>query len=98
MICNGEASSVEEVVRKEAGKVAVVGIAWFGSNADMQGFVDRYHLTFATAVDGDGTLYAFFGVPAQPAWIFVDRAGLPHTHLGPLEPGELTAELDKLAA
>lgn len=51
----------------------------------MQAFVDEFGLEgFPHAVDEDGSLWARFEVPYQPAWIFVDERGRETRHLGPL--------------
>jgi hypothetical protein len=61
-------------------------------------FERRHGVTFASMRDDDGTLFARFGVPGQPAWVFVDRSGKVSTELGSLEEGELTARLGRLAS
>lgn len=72
-----------------AGEVAVVGMAWLGDDASMVDFVERHGLTFPSARDGSGDLFARFGVPAQPAWVFVDAAGTAEVRLGAMEREEL---------
>ena len=79
-----------------SGKLDVYGVAWAGDNASYQAFVDKYHLSFPQAVDGGGELFAHFGVPAQPAWVFVKRDGTSSRHLGALEAAELTRALDAI--
>lgn len=63
----------------------------------MQDFEDRHGLTFPSLRDDDGNLFAHFGVPAQPAWVFVAADGTATTHLGAMEPDELRATLTDLA-
>ena len=74
----------------------MVGVAWAGDTGTYQGFVDKYRLSFPQGVDTQGELFAHFGVPGQPAWVFVGRDGKATTHLGALEPAELTAAFDRL--
>jgi hypothetical protein len=62
----------------------------------MQAFVDRHGLTFPQINDQDGSIFAHFGIPAQPAWIFVDRSGASSGGPGELSPKELDAALSKL--
>lgn len=62
----------------------------------MQDFEDRHGLTFPSLRDDDGSLFAHFGVPAQPAWVFVDVDGTVEVSLGALAEPDLTARLDEL--
>ncbi len=64
----------------------------------MVDFERRHGVTFPSMRDGDGSLFARFGVPGQPAWVFIDRAGKVSTKLGSLEEDQLAARLDQLAA
>lgn len=75
-----------------------MGVAWQGDESSMQGFIDTHGITFPTANDDDGELYARFGIPFQPAWVFVDASGTMDVHLGALEPDELDSVLGELAA
>ena len=52
--------------------------------------------SFPQAIDAAGELYTHFGVPGQPAWVFVDRAGKVTRNLGAMEPEDLTAALDRI--
>jgi len=74
----------------------VVGIAWAGTDAEMQGFVDKHHLTFPSANDDPGEIYRRFQIPQQPAWVFFDASGKMELHLGAMEPDELDAKFDEL--
>jgi peroxiredoxin len=78
------------------GKLDVYGVAWSGDRASYQAFVDKYQLSFPQAIDDAGELFTQFGVPAQPAWVFVTRDGKATRHLGALEPNELTKALNTL--
>jgi peroxiredoxin len=77
--------------------VTVIGIAWSGTAKEMQGFVDAHHITFPTLNDADSSLFAHFGVPAQPAWVFVRADGSAKRVLGAEEPDVLARNLDALA-
>ena len=76
----------------------MVGVAWAGETSTYQAFVDRYRITFPQGIDTQGELFAHFGVPGQPAWVFVGRDGRARTHLGELEPDELSRAFDALLA
>lgn len=41
----------------------------------MAEFVRRHGLTFGSLIDEDGDLFSRFGVPYQPAWVFVATDG-----------------------
>ncbi len=59
----------------------------------MQAFIDRHGLTFQNMNDSTGELFSRFGVPAQPAWVFVSPKGAANTHLGPMEESSLDKAL-----
>lgn len=59
----------------------------------MQDFINRHGITFPTMNDSTGELFSHFGVPAQPAWVFVSPKGNATTQLGPMETPELDAAL-----
>jgi len=79
-----------------ADKVTIVGVAWAGTDDEMQAFVKRHGITFPTIRDDSGDLFARFGVPAQPAWVFVDSAGKGSRVLGAQEKDRLLARLGTL--
>jgi thiol-disulfide isomerase/thioredoxin len=72
--CNIEAPGVSEVSASNP-KVAFVGIAGRSDVGQMQGFVSKYNLNFTNLNDSDGSLWARFGVPWQPAYLFVRPDG-----------------------
>jgi thiol-disulfide isomerase/thioredoxin len=72
--CNQEAPAVSRVAAANP-KVRFVGIAARSDVAAMQGFVSRYNLNFTNLNDSDGTLWARFNVPWQPAYLFVKPDG-----------------------
>lgn len=72
--CNQEAPSVSHVAAANPG-VTFVGVAARSDVAAMQGFVSKYNLGFANLNDADGSIWARFNVPWQPAYLFVKRDG-----------------------
>ncbi|MEI8322352.1 MAG: hypothetical protein WCG49_04480 [Actinomycetes bacterium] len=70
-----EAPSVEEVSKKWAGKVNIVGVAWNGTQGEIDEFISRHGLTFPNVRDGDGEIFASFSVASQPAWVFQNKSG-----------------------
>ena len=70
-----------------------MGVAWFGTDADFQGFIDTYSLTFPTISDDPGDVFSHFEVPAQPALAIVDADGNVRVELGAVESDALDALL-----
>ena len=64
----------------------------------MQGFIDTFSIEFPQAVSEDGSLWARFGVPYQPAWIFVNDDGTAQVVQGAIPEQDLTGILDQLIA
>jgi thiol-disulfide isomerase/thioredoxin len=72
--CNAEAPGVSAVSAANP-KVTFVGIAARSDVGQMQGFVDKYNLRFTNLNDSDGSLWARYGVPWQPAYVFYRADG-----------------------
>ncbi|WP_409365972.1 protein disulfide oxidoreductase [Mycolicibacterium canariasense] len=72
--CNQEAPNVSRVAAANPG-VTFVGVAARSDVAAMQGFVSKYNLGFTNLNDADGSIWARFNVPWQPAYLFVKRDG-----------------------
>ncbi len=51
-------------------KVTFVGIAGRSDVGSMQAFVSKYNMNFTNLNDADGSLWARFNVPWQPAYLF----------------------------
>ncbi len=71
-------------------------MSWQGDQASYESFVKRHKLTFVNAIDPDGAVFARFGVPAQPAWVFLDSTGVAKRSLGVLSDAKLNELLSKL--
>ena len=67
--CNAEAPSVGAVAAANP-KVTFVGVAARSDVGAMQDFVDKYHLDFTNLNDADGSIWARYNVPWQPAYVF----------------------------
>ena len=72
--CNAEAPSVSTVAAANPG-VTFVGVAARSDPGAMQGFVDKYHLGFTNLNDADGSIWARYDVPWQPAYVFYRADG-----------------------
>ena len=72
--CNQEAPSVSAVAAANPA-VTFVGISTRSTVADMQGCVSKYGLNFTNINDTDGSIWAKFNVPWQPAYVFLRPDG-----------------------
>lgn len=72
--CNQEAPSVAAVSAANPA-VTFVGVATRADNAALQNFVSKYGLNFTTINDADGSIWAKFNVPWQPAYVFLKPDG-----------------------
>ena len=55
--------------------VTFVGVAAHSDVGAMQSFVSKYHLNFTNLNDADGSIWARYNVPWQPAWVFYNSDG-----------------------
>ncbi len=67
--CNAEAPSVSSAAAANPA-VTFVGVAARSDVGAMQDFVSKYHLNFTNLNDADGTIWARYNVPWQPAYVF----------------------------
>jgi thiol-disulfide isomerase/thioredoxin len=72
--CNAEAPSVSSVAAANP-KVMFVGVAARSDVAAMQSFVSKYNLNFTNLNDADGSIWARYNVPWQPAYVFYRADG-----------------------
>lgn len=72
--CNAEGPGVSQVSAANP-RVTFVGIAGRSDVGAMEGFVSKYNLNFTNLNDSDGSLWARFSVPWQPAYLFVRSDG-----------------------
>lgn len=87
------------MARRYGEDVQFVGIPGRGEVQAMREFVKQFSLSdFPHVVDGDGSLWRRFGVPYQPAWVFIDDSGETSRHIGPLAESEVVRILEGMAA
>lgn len=79
-------------------KVEVIGVAWAGTESDYAAFIERHGLTFPNISDTDGDVYTRYGVPYQPAWVYLDTDGTSRVRRGSMNQVTALAELEALAA
>jgi len=72
--CNAEAPGVSQVAASNP-KVTFLGIAGRSDVGQMQNFVSKYGLNFTNLNDADGSLWARYNVPWQPAYVFYRADG-----------------------
>ena len=72
--CNAEAPGVADVAAANP-KVTFVGIAARSDVGPMQNFVSKYGLNFTNLNDADGSIWARYNVPWQPAYVFYRADG-----------------------
>lgn len=72
--CNAEAPSVSAVAAANP-KVTFVGVAARADVGQLENFVSKYNLNFTNLNDADGSIWARFNVPWQPAYVFLRPDG-----------------------
>ncbi len=72
--CNAEAPGVSRVAAANPG-VTFVGVAAHSDVGAMANFVSKYNLNFTTLNDADGAIWARYGVPWQPVYVFYRADG-----------------------
>jgi len=72
--CNAEGPSVSSVAAANP-KVTFVGVAARSDVAAMESFVSKYNLNFTNVNDADGSIWARYDVPWQPAYVFYRADG-----------------------
>ena len=77
----------------------IIGVAGRDEMAAMEAFVAEHGLEqVPQAADTDGEIWQALGIPAQPAWMFVDgETGQVERVLGALSTSDLQARIDALA-
>lgn len=64
----------------------------------MTSFIDRHRITFPSIVDREGDVFARYGVPYQPAWVFIARDGSWVAVQGSLDRESLAPYVEELIA
>ena len=72
--CNAEAPNISQVAAANP-DVTFVGVAARSDVSAMQGFVSKYNLNFTNLNDADGSIWARYNVPWQPAYVFYRADG-----------------------
>jgi thiol-disulfide isomerase/thioredoxin len=72
--CNAEAPRLSQVAAANPA-VTFVGVAAHSDVGAMQSFVSKYNLNFTNLNDANGSVWALYNVPWQPAWVFYRADG-----------------------
>jgi thiol-disulfide isomerase/thioredoxin len=72
--CNQEAPSVSAVAAANP-NVTFVGVSTRADVSAMANFASKYNLNFTNLNDADGSIWALFNVPWQPAYVFLRPDG-----------------------
>ena len=72
--CNAEAPGVSQVAAANP-DVTFVGVAARSDVPAMDNFVSKYNLNFTNLNDADGSIWARYNVPWQPAYVFYRADG-----------------------
>ena len=72
--CNAEAPNVAQVAAANP-DVTFVGVAARSDISAMEAFVSKYNLDFTNLNDADGSIWARYNVPWQPAYVFYRADG-----------------------
>jgi len=96
-VCRAEGPDLAALNTEYAGRVQFVGIPGLGAVDEMKGFVsDTGTGGFLHVSDTDGSLWAKFGVPSQPSFVFVDAQGNAQTSVGGMNADELRTKINAL--
>jgi thiol-disulfide isomerase/thioredoxin len=72
--CNAEAPGISQVAAANRA-VTFVGVAAHSDVGAIQDFVSKYNLNFTNLNDTDGSIWARYNVPWQPAYVFYRADG-----------------------
>ena len=75
-----------------------VGVAWYGDDADFQGFVNEFGLTFPQVSDPFGEVFSAYGVASQPAFVVVSPSGEMQVERGRVEADEIDTMIENATA
>jgi cytochrome c biogenesis protein CcmG/thiol:disulfide interchange protein DsbE len=71
--CKDEAPALEELSKKYAGRMVVVGLDSQDNTGDARAFAERYHLTYPLVHASGNALYDRWGLTAFPETFILDR-------------------------
>ena len=100
--CQREMPALQTLLDERGDEVRVIAVtdpAQGQTEDDIRAFVDAYDLSLTVALSSDLALYQRFGVLQIPMTFVIDREGIVRfRHIGEIEPDDIAAYLDRLAA
>ena len=93
--CASEAQSVNDLRTEYGDRLAILGIAGMGNNADMHQFVADLEVQNVNLDDQAGVVWKKFGITQQSTYVLIDRAGAVRT-TGYLDDLQLTQQVKSL--
>lgn len=97
--CQMEMPFIEEIYKKERGRLNVLGINWQEPEIVADEFVRSNGYTFPVALDADGNLHAGWGFNGLPVSIFADARGtVCRVHVGGMTRSMMRAAVDEALA
>jgi thiol-disulfide isomerase/thioredoxin len=98
--CNAEAPNVSAVAAANP-KVTFVGVSTRADVGAMANFAAKYNLNFTNLNDADGSIWALFNVPWQPAYVFLRPDGsstFVNNPMGAMSQQELSGRVQALTS
>jgi thiol-disulfide isomerase/thioredoxin len=96
-VCRSDAPGLASLEAKLGEQINFIGVAAQGSASEMVAFTAETGVTgFPHLADLDSSIWAHFGVPYQPAYVFVAASGEATLSVGSRSVSELEAELLEL--
>lgn len=98
-VCRAESPDVAKVAAEFDGRITFVGVGSRGPADDMRAFVDETGTGgFTHVADVPGSVWARFGIVAQPSFVFVTPDGQAQAFTGSLNANELRDVASQLLA
>lgn len=96
-VCRADAPGIASLQGDLGDRINFVGVAAQGTASEMVAFASETGVTgFPHLADLDSSIWAHFGVPYQPSYLFVDASGESVLSVGSRSISELEAELLEL--
>lgn len=93
------APAVAELEQQYEDDVRFIGVSGQDDVAEMAVFVDEFEMAgFEHVADLHGSVWASFGVSAQPSYVFINQDGRIQRHVGGMSAEDLEVELERLIA
>jgi cytochrome c biogenesis protein CcmG, thiol:disulfide interchange protein DsbE len=95
--CKTEAPALEELSKKYAGKVVVVGLDSQDATGDARSFANRYHLSYPLVHAAGNEIYQRWGLTGFPETFILDRnQRVVHHFPGQVSAADVEAQLRQL--